>query len=142
LAGLCLKAWGRMFLFSTKMCANCIHHRAGDSPFTGTCAQREWQPAGGVIRLVRENELACYGGWGVDSFEPKAPGGGDAPGGNSPGGGSNGPRNGTIGPGGRYVAQAGGRVLSPELVDKLLAVSPGRNRSERGELQPWDEETN
>lgn len=113
----------------------------GDTPFNGTCANKQWQPAGGVIRLVRENELACYGGWGVDCFTPRGP---EDDGGPSEGEGS-GPRGGGIGPGGRFVAQAGGRVLSPEVVDKLLAVSPGRiGDRDRGDdqLPLWDDDTN
>lgn len=79
-----------------RRCETCGFHQAGPTPCTGICHNWKWQPRSDAIRFVRDRELACYQGWGVDFWRPKngsGPGGGptgvsSGPGGSSPAGGS------------------------------------------------------
>ncbi len=52
-----------------RRCETCCHHAPGASPVLGTCRHpRRQPPTGTVIPFVRNRELGCYGGWGVDSW--------------------------------------------------------------------------
>lgn len=73
-----------------RRCATCRFHREGPTPCTGTCANIEWQPKSGVTRFVRERELACYRGWGIDSWQPRNGGAASGGPGSSGAGGSSG----------------------------------------------------
>jgi hypothetical protein len=85
-----------------RRCETCLHHRQGPTPCTGICLNRDWQPKTDAIRFVRDRELACYQGWGVDSWEPRnggpgaGGGGGSMAGGGSGGGGYRPTPNGTL----------------------------------------------
>jgi hypothetical protein len=54
-----------------RRCETCIFHLQGKSPCTGICLNRSWQPTGDAQRFVRDRELGCYGGWGVDHWQSK-----------------------------------------------------------------------
>lgn len=54
-----------------KRCETCADHVAGPTPCTGICRNLIWQPKSDAARFVRDRELACYGGWGVDHWRPK-----------------------------------------------------------------------
>lgn len=75
-----------------RRCATCLFHREGPTPCTGICLNKEWQPKTDAIRFVRDRELACYRGWGEDSWQPRSGGpgtngsGGAGLGGSSSGG--------------------------------------------------------
>jgi hypothetical protein len=58
-----------------RRCETCAFHQAGPTPCTGICLNIEWQPRTDAIRFVRDRELACYGGWGIDHWRPKDNGG-------------------------------------------------------------------
>ena len=73
-------------------CENCGSHQAGPTPCTGVCLNKTWQPRSDATRYVRDWELACYGGWGRNLWEPRS--------GATPPGGAAGPGPGTGGPGG------------------------------------------
>jgi hypothetical protein len=63
----------------------------GPTPCTGICLNKEWQPQTDAIRFVRDRELACYRGWGLDSWQPRNGGPlADGPGGSNPSGSSGG----------------------------------------------------
>ena len=56
-----------------RRCGTCRFHRKGPTPCTGRCLHPDLQPPNGHVRpFVRERELHCYGGWGLDYWEPKA----------------------------------------------------------------------
>ena len=54
-----------------KRCETCVHHVAGPTPCTGICRNLAWQPKTDALRFVRDRELACYGGWGIDYWLPR-----------------------------------------------------------------------
>ena len=86
-----------------KRCETCVYHVAGPTPCTGICRNLVWQPTSNAIRFVRDRELACYGGWGIDYWSPRPDAfpsngsGGSAPGaGGGPGGGARSTAYGTL----------------------------------------------
>ena len=86
-----------------KRCETCVYHVAGPTPCTGFCRNLVWQPTSDASRFVRDRELACYGGWGIDFWSPKPDSfppngsGGSAPGtGGGLGGGSSSVTYGTL----------------------------------------------
>jgi hypothetical protein len=50
-------------------CANCVHFRRGGSACTGRCAHPARRSPTEVDPYVRDGELACRRGWGVDLWE-------------------------------------------------------------------------
>jgi hypothetical protein len=54
-----------------RRCETCAFHQAGPTPCTGICLNIDWQPRTDATRFVRDRELACYGGWGIDHWRPK-----------------------------------------------------------------------
>ena len=81
-----------------KRCETCVYHVSGPTPCTGICRNLVWQPQSDAIRFVRDRELACYCGWGIDYWSPKPDSfptngsGGSTPGaGGGPGGGGSHP---------------------------------------------------
>src|SRR4051794_6439540 len=55
-------------------CGSCKHHIEGPSACLGRCALESWQPGLDALRFVRDRELGCYQGMGVDLWVPKNPG--------------------------------------------------------------------
>lgn len=98
-----------------RRCATCQFHSIGPTPCTGTCLNKSWQPNTDAIRFVRDRELACYRGWGIDSWQPRqglTPANGSGPAGAGGGGAGGGtfhsPPNNTL---------AGAPTLAPESLD-------------------------
>jgi hypothetical protein len=112
-----------------RRCETCDSHEPGPTPCTGICRNPEWQPRSDAIRFVRDRELACYRGWGIDYWRPKS---GSAPsagtGGAIPGSGGQGGDN-----SGRPYATLVGSPVVPLIPIELLA---DRERREGRELFP------
>jgi hypothetical protein len=52
-----------------RRCETCCHHRLAETSILGSCGHPERQPPPGhVIPFVRNRELGCYGGWGIDQW--------------------------------------------------------------------------
>jgi len=99
-------------------CETCVYHRPGESPCLGRCANPIWQPSSGAIRLVRDRECACYGGWGHDLWRARP----DADGPSGPGGPASGPGGGP----GANPALTGGRFISLMPWDRFAWLYPTR----------------
>lgn len=55
-----------------RRCGTCAHHQPGADPCSGRCRHPKRQ-TGGLIVLVREQELACRTTWGEDLWETQPP---------------------------------------------------------------------
>jgi hypothetical protein len=123
-----------------KRCETCVYHVAGPTPCTGFCRNLVWQPKSDAGRFVRDRELACYGGWGIDYWSPKPDtfptngSGGSAPGtGGSSGGGPKPSPYGTLSgaPAGSVAAFI--RLIPVELLSEMQ-TSPGFDPDPRNSL--------
>lgn len=101
-----------------RRCETCAFHQQGPTPCTGFCRNLDWQPQGGAIRFVRDRELACYGGWGIDFWRSRNENGTDSEtGGPGMGSGGHGASTTSL----TYTGtRAGGATSDANPVDRLL----------------------